>query len=143
MKLRTTFTSSFIVMPEHCNYRLPQIFGGAFMAQLDLCAASACTELLQFSDSPCDNAVTYKVLELTFHKAAQLGDIVFMEATVVELRNNAIVVQVEAYRQPREDKFPERIHAATSKFVFVTLKGDKYHPHRLELAAPENPAAEN
>lgn len=133
MELRTKFKSSFIVMPEHCNYRMPQIFGGAFMAQLDLCAASACTELLQFSDSPCDNAVTYKVLESTFHKAAQLGDIVFMEADIQELRNNAIVVQVDAWRQPREEKFPRREHTATFRFVFVTLKGDQFHPHRLNL----------
>lgn len=132
-ELRTQFKSSFIVMPEHCNYRMPQIFGGAFMAQLDLCAASACTELLQFSDSPCDNAVTYKVLESTFHKAAELGDIVFMEANIQELRNNSIVVQVDAWRQPREEKYPERIHVATFRFVFVTLKGTTFHPHRLNL----------
>ena len=53
-------------MPEHCNFRMPQIFGGAFMSKLDLCAAAACSELLQFSDSPCDNAVTYKVFGYYF-----------------------------------------------------------------------------
>lgn len=120
-------------MPEHCNYRFPQIFGGAFIAKLDLCAAAACSELLQFSDSSCDNAVTYKVLELTFHKAAQLGDQIFMEAEIVELRDNAIVVQVEAYRQPRDVKYPTRIHTASARFVFVTLEGTRYTPHRLKL----------
>lgn len=104
------------------------------MAKLDLCAAGACSELLQFSDSPCDNAVTYKVLDITFHKAAQMGDQIFLEAEIVELRNNSVVVQVEAYRQPRDQKFPERIHAASAKFVFVTLQGDKYAPHRLKLS---------
>lgn len=135
--LRTKFGNSFIVMPDMCNFRMPQIFGGAFMAQIDLCAASCCSELLQHSDSPCDNAVTYKVLELTFHKAAQLGDMVLLEAEVVELRNNAIVVQVEAYRQPRAVKYPERIHTASAKLVFVTLAGDKFHPHGLKLEEKE------
>jgi acyl-CoA hydrolase len=134
MELRTRYHSNFIVMPEHCNFRMPQIFGGAFMAKLDLCAAAACSELLQFSDSPCDNAVTYKVLDITFHKAAQMGDQIFLEAEIVELRNNSIVVQVEAYRQPRDQKFPERIHTASAKFVFVTLQGDKYAPHRMKLS---------
>ena len=79
-------------------------------------------------------AVTYKVLDITFHKAAQMGDQIFLEAEIVELGNNSIVVQVEAYRQPRDQKFPERIHAATAKLVFVTLQGDKYFPHRLKLS---------
>lgn len=103
------------------------------MAQLDLCAASACTNLLQFSDSPCDSAVTYKILELTFHKAAQMGDLVLMEAEITELRDNAIVVTVQAYRQPREVKNPPKIHTATARFVFVSMKQDQFYPHRLKL----------
>lgn len=132
MELRTKFTNSFLVMPEHTNFRSPQVFGGAFMAQLDLCAAATCHELLQFSDSTAEDAVTYKA-EFTFHKAAQLGDMIYFEAEIIELRLNAIVVIVEAYRQPRDTKFPERIHTASAKFVFVTMTGDKYVPHGLKL----------
>src|SRR5690349_16457707 len=94
-QMRLNFSNSFRVMPEHCNFRFPQIFGGAFMAQLDLCAHTCCTDLLQFSDSPCDNAATYKVLELTFHLPCGLGDEIHMDASVVSMKDNSVVVHVE------------------------------------------------
>lgn len=133
MALKTKYNTSFIVMPTMCNFRFPQIFGGAFMAKLDLCAAATCSQLLQFSNSPCDNAVTYKVLDLTFFKSASLGDLIFLEGTVVELRNNSITVNVKAYKQDRLQKYPEPILCAEATFVFVTLKDSNYTSHGLKL----------
>ena len=82
--MNVTFENSFIVMPADCNYQhgpngAMMIFGGAFMSQLDLCAASCVNQLLLGTE--CDSAVTYKVLDGTFHLACESGDIVFMKAT--------------------------------------------------------------
>lgn len=131
--LKTHFNSNFTVMPGDCNYRLPQIFGGRFMSELDLCAASACAQLLQNSDSPAEHAVTYKVLNITFLKAAMLGDLITIEAEITELRTTAIVVKVKAYRQPQNIKHPIPELTATGEFVFVTYAGNVLTPHNLKL----------
>ena len=130
--MNVTFENSFIVMPADCNYQhgpngAMMIFGGAFMSQLDLCAASCVNQLLLGTE--CDSAVTYKVLDGTFHLACESGDIVFMKATVVELRRNAIVVHVTAERQRRTD--PKRERAADFRFVFVSKRAGQVHPHGL------------
>lgn len=104
------------------------IFGGAFFSELDLCAACCVNRLLH--DSECDSAVTYK-FEGTFHAAAESGDIIFMKAQVVELRRNAIVVNVHAEGEKRASA--GKTYLADAKFVFVTKKDGKYHPHGLKL----------
>lgn len=123
------FETSFTVLPKHCNYLYPMIFGGAFFSELDLCAASCVTRLLH--ESICDCAVTYKVLDVTFHKAAYAGDIIFMRAEVVELKHKAIVVKVTAEREKRAVAGQD--HIADAKFVFISKKGDEYVPHGLTL----------
>lgn len=138
--LETKYTNSFVVMPDMCNFRFPQIFGGAFMAQIDLCAATCATRLLQFSDSPCNNAVTYKITApdgkdgLVFHKPSQLGDLITLEAEVIALRNNSITVKINGYKQSRLEKYPEKILCVEAYFVFVTLQDDKYRPHGLSFS---------
>src|SRR5258708_35733694 len=111
------FDNSFVVMPKHCNYMYPMIFGGHFFSEMDLCAATCVTRLLH--DSECDSAVTYK-FEGTFHAACEAGDIVFLRAEIVELRRNAVVVNVKAHRERRPKGGKE--HVADAKFVFVTRK---------------------
>ena len=123
------FSNSFIVMPKDCNYHFPMIFGGAFMSELDLCAAACVSRFLL--DSECDSAVTYKVNNITFHGAAQSGDMIFMDAEIAQVRVHAIVVKVKALREKRNN--PERDHIADAEFVFVSRKGDKVHPHGLKL----------
>lgn len=122
------FDTNFVVMPKHTNYMYPMIFGGHFFSEMDLCAASAVTRLLH--DSVCDSAVTHK-FEGTFHAAAESGDLVFLEAEITELRHKAVVVEVKAYREKRTH--PGRDFVAQAKFVFVTRKDGKYHPHGLVM----------
>ena len=121
--------NNWIIMPADCNYQYPMVFGGAFMAQVDLCAAACANRLLH--DSECDSAVTYKILEGVFYLPCEAGDLVFMRAEVVELRNTAIVIDVMAEREKRNS--PKREKAAFFKFVFVSRKDGKYWPHRLKL----------
>lgn len=120
------FETSFWVMPKDCNAYYPMIFGGAFFSEMDICAASCVKRLLH--DSECDSAVTYK-FEGTFHAAAQAGDLVLLEAEIVELRNKAITISVKGYRDSKEQK--ELL--ASARFVFVTKKDGQFHPHGLKL----------
>ena len=125
----TTHSNSFVVMPIHTNYMYPLIFGGAFMGELDLCAATLVNKLVKKSLTV-DNAVTHKA-DFTFHAPSYAGDVIYMDASVVELGKKSIVVKVEAYREPRNS--PSRIHTATSTFVFVSRMGEEYKPHNLKL----------
>lgn len=74
-----TFTNHFLVLPEHTNDMAPLIFGGAFMSQLDLCAAMLTKNLLREPGTPADNAVTYKA-DFTFHAPSYQGDVIRMHA---------------------------------------------------------------
>jgi acyl-CoA thioesterase YciA len=129
MMIDMTHTNSFVVMPTHTNYMYPLIFGGAFMSELDLCAATLVNKLVKKSTT-IDNAVTHKA-DFTFHAPSYAGDVIYMDATVSELGKKSIVVKVEAYREPRDSE--SRIHVATSHFVFVTRMGESYKHHKLEL----------
>jgi acyl-CoA hydrolase len=126
------FETNFTVLPRDCNYMQPLIFGGEFMARLDIAAAQCVTQLLQHSDTECDNAVTYKA-NFEFHKPSFQGDTIFINCEITELRYKAVKVEVKAYRTPRVGKFPKREHVATAEFVFVTRIGDKYAFHGLQL----------
>lgn len=123
------FSNSFVVLPRQCNWHYPMIFGGAFLAELDLCAFTAVSRLLH--DSECDTAVTYKVLEVTFHRAAEAGEIVFLEAEIVDMRHRSVTVQVKAYRE--RQALSGRDFIAEAKFVFVTKKNGEFHPHGLTM----------
>lgn len=128
--MTTEFQTNFTVMPSHCNYMTPLIFGGKLMAELDLAAAGAVKGVLRHSE--CTEAVTYK-WGGTFHGPSYLGDILYITATVVELKQNAIVVKCTAYREPHEDKEPNvrKLLVAEADFVFVSKKDGKFHPHGL------------
>lgn len=127
--MNLVFENSFVVMPTHCNYMFPMIFGGAFFSEVDLCAACCVNRLLH--DSDCDSAVTYKVLDLTFHCPAYAGDIIFLKAEIVALRNKSITVRVTGEREKRSTAGQDHILDAT--FVFVSKKGDNYAYHGLTL----------
>jgi acyl-CoA hydrolase len=98
------------------------------MSELDLCAATLVGNLVKQSSSV-DNAVTHKA-DFTFHAPSYAGDVIYMDATLEELGKKSIVVRVEAYREPRDST--NRIHVATSHFIFVTRKGDEYKQHLLQ-----------
>ncbi len=120
-------------MPKICNYMDDGsiIYGGAFSDKTDEVAAICCN--LALLDSPCDSCVTYKVLEQTFLAPARRGDIVFMNAEIIELRDNSITVLVEAEALRRSSGSEERIKVMEAKLVFVSKIGKDFRPHRLVL----------
>jgi acyl-CoA hydrolase len=143
MNLR--FATNFTVMPMQTNYNYPMIFGGAFFAEIDLCAAQCVNRLLH--DSPtCRTCVTHKA-EVTFHKPCYAGDLIFLEAEVAELRHKAVKVLVKAFRERCGSS--TRDFVAESTFVFVTVSDVKnvqdkpdllpYAHHKLEMPDETTP----
>lgn len=127
-KVNTTFETNFTVLPKHCNYHIPMIFGGEFFAQMDLAAAMCVSRLLH--DSECDSAVTHK-FSGEFLAAAEMGDMIFIRCEVIELRKKAVVVSVVAERERRAKSGRDKV--AVSKFVFVTKKNGEFCHHGLSL----------
>jgi acyl-CoA hydrolase len=116
--LNLEFRNSFVVMPRHTNYMFPMIFGGAFFAELDLCAAQCVTRLLHDSKTA-NGAVTYDYQGKFTHGPCYAGEMIFMKAKVVELGDKSIVIEVTAERERRGS--PHRDSVAWAKFVFITI----------------------
>lgn len=138
--MTTKYDSSFIVFPKHCNHMQNIIFGGHFMAEMDL-AAAHCVRRALF-DSECSEAVTHKVLDLTFHKPCYLGDLIELKAKIISAKVKSIVVSVHAYKNTKG----VLDSVADAKFVFVSietkdlnLKREKlpYKNHNLQLDIDE------
>lgn len=125
-KMNTKFETNFTVLPKHCNYHIPMIFGGEFFAQMDLAAAMCVSRLLH--DSECDSAVTHK-FSGEFLAAAEMGDIIFLKCEVTELRKKAVVVHVVAQREKRAKSGRDII--AIADFIFVTKKNGEFYHHGL------------
>ena len=133
MDLNLEFEDNFLVMPEDTNANSPMIFGGAFFAKMDLCAAKAVRRLL-YASKRCDASVTHK-FDGTFHKPCYLGDLIRLKGTIVELRKKAVVVDVVAYREIAHGIGIERV--ANARFVFVSitnLKNVQDKPDKLPYA---------
>lgn len=122
-----TFENSFLVLPIHANHMYPLIFGGAFMSQLDLTAATIVTEAVKYSTTV-NNAVTHKA-DFEFIAPSYVGDLITMKAKITGVGKKSISVQVEAYRTSR-DSF-DKIKVAVSNFVFATRMDDEYKYHNL------------
>lgn len=121
------FENSFLVLPIHANHMYPLIFGGAFMSQLDLTAATIVTEAVKYSTTV-NNAVTHKA-DFEFIAPSYVGDLITMQAKITGVGKKSISVQVEAYRTSR-DSF-DKIKVAVANFVFVTRMDDEYKYHNL------------
>ena len=129
MKLKETKdATSFVVMPKDLNY-MGIIFGGAFMSQLDLAAATLVNRAVRISPNV-DKAVTYK-FEVEFSKPCFEGDIVTIKSEIVEVRKKAIGIKLKAYRESRTDSEKELV--AVCNTVFVTMNENNYVNHGLEL----------
>lgn len=145
------FESSFIVFPEHTNHMSPIIFGGKFMAELDLCAAK-CVRRFLYEAGHADGSVTYK-MDVTFKAPCYQGDLIFIESEIVDTGEKSITVKTKAYREQlvtrrtkayQDNGKYERVEVAEANFVFISIKTDEenikskpyflpYVKHGLEL----------
>jgi acyl-CoA hydrolase len=83
-----------------------------------------------YDSDTADYAVTFMWDKGKFHAAAELGDIVFVQCKVIELRDRAIKF---ICRAEYERDSTERTLIASGEFVWVAKKGDDFVPHELEL----------
>lgn len=114
---------SFIVFPKHCNHMQNIIFGGHFMAEMDL-AAAHCVRRFLFDSETCSEAVTYKA-DYTFHKPCYLGDLIDLEATIFSTKDKSIVVTIGAYRNVQG----KLEYVAESSFVFISIESKELTTH--------------
>lgn len=132
-------------MPEHTNYRSPLIFGGAFMAKMDLAAAERIalffratykerkTYAEENNTSLVDNAVTHTIDHCIFNAPSFLGDIIRLESRIIKAERRHIWVHVQAFRTPRNPEEQAKTEPlAEMKLSFVTQQGETYAPHNLE-----------
>ncbi len=119
------YTTSFIVFPKHCNHHKELIFGGAFMAELDLAAAHCVRKMLKGNPSGIVNAVTHKA-DFDFMKPTYVNDVLDLEASITTYRNKSLTVIVTA---KRDDAL-----IAVGNFVFITIdkiESLEHHPEFL------------
>ncbi len=132
-------------MPEHTNYRSPLIFGGAFMAKMDLAAAERIAlffratykERKQYAEqngtSLVDNAVTHTIDKCIFYAPSFLGDIIQLETKIFKAQRRHIWVHVRAFRVPRNPEEPVQTNPlAEMTLSFVTQQGEVYAAHNID-----------
>lgn len=118
-------TTSFVVFPEHTNHMEPIIFGGKFMAEMDLCAAQ-CVRRFLYGSFTADSSVTHKA-SFEFKKPAYTGDFIVLNAEVQSVGKKSIVVNVSAMREKKKrgadsTSIAEEIAVGTFVFIAVNLE---------------------
>jgi acyl-CoA hydrolase len=114
----------------------PIIFGGKFMSELDLCAAK-CVRRFLYDSTTADGSVTYK-MDVTFKAPCYQGDLIFIEAEIVDTGEKSISVSVKAFREQKvfrrtrdplhsDNSYQERVEVAEANFVFISIKVDEEH----------------
>lgn len=123
-----TNKTDFIVMPANTNY-MDIIFGGYFMSQLDLAAATVVNRAIRYSDTA-DKAVTHK-FHVEFSKPSYAGDIITINSEIVDVGRKSIIVKQKAYKETRSDKTKTLV--AVTEIVFVTMNENHYVNHQLTI----------
>ena len=132
--------SNFTVYPSDANNMFPLIFGGAFFSYMDKLAATTVRRVL-YGSATCKSAVTHK-FEGTFHKPTYVGDLIFVEAEVVDMGKKSVVVEVKAFREKSTYFSAETPHqrelVAEAKFVFVSISGKAKMDQHPDLLPYDN-----
>jgi len=127
-----THSTSFVVFPADCNANPPMLFGGKLLAEMDRCAGITTRRLLYDSPSARD-AVTLAINSVTFHRPAEVKDLVLVSGTVTKVGAKTVTINVVAERE-----LPGRRELlADGQFVFCAydLAQKKAVPHGLSLPA--------
>ena len=117
-------TSSFYVFPQDLN-KGNTLFGGKLLSEID-CEASKVAESVIYN-SGADGAVTAH-FDVDFKYMAKQGNLIVMEADVVELGRTSIKINVDCYVKLSPDR-NDWILVCSAKTVFVAIKDEKPFPH--------------
>jgi len=127
--MNLTFETNFLVLPKHANHHFPLMFGGEFFSEMDLCAVSCVERFLK--DSPtCTSAITHKFTG-EFLKPPYVGDLIYLEAEILETRNKSIRLNVTAKRD-------ENDVLAKVEFVYISIKNADTVKDKPEFLPYEN-----
>lgn len=121
-------TSSFNVFPNDLNHG-NTLFGGKVMSEIDCEAAKVARSVVY--GTAADNVVT-KRFEVDFISPGFQGDLIVMEADVVNLGNSSIEIHVDVYRWngPNKENWKKIGQAQT---VFVAMLFGKKYNHGVKL----------
>lgn len=117
--------SSFFVFSKDLNYG-NTLFGGKMLAEIDCEAAKVAKSIIY--DTEATNTVTASFDRVDFKSPARKGDLIIMEADVIELGRTSMKVSVTASIKigPNREDWKEICKATTT---FVALKDDTPYPH--------------
>lgn len=113
-----TFKTNFTVFPQDTNYHPPMIFGGKMLSMMDICSAN-CIHRALFSSDTAKDAVTVSVNKVNFYVAAKVGDIVYLEGTIVAVSDKTLTVEVVGYRELMNGTKTEKI--CDGRFQFCAI----------------------
>lgn len=120
--------SYFTVFPSDCNYYkhtdgTPMVHGGTMLLKMDRTAAELARMLLK--DSECNSALTVGVDDVIFHHGAKLGDMIRLEASLVDVGIKRMSFRV--------DCFVDDVMMCSGIYHFCSFKDGKSHPHGIKL----------
>ena len=122
-------TSSFFVFSKDLNYG-ETLFGGKLLAEIDCGAAKVARSLVY--DTGADNAVTASFDRVDFKAPAKKGDLVVMEADIVELGRTSIKIEIYVWVKKGTDK-KDWIEICKAHTTFVAMKDGRSYPHRKDM----------
>lgn len=123
------FTSSFNVFPTDLNHG-NTLFGGKMLAEIDCEAAKVARAVIYGTEA--NNVVTACFDKIDFINPAHQGDLVIMEADVLELGKSSIRIQIDAFVWNSSDRNNWK-KICSAKATFVALKDGKSFPHGKTL----------
>ena len=129
-----SYKTSFTVYPDDCNYlKVPgtdvaMVHGGTMLLKMDRAAAECIRKVLYQTD--CDSALTVGVDKVTFYFGAKCGDLINIDAQVIEYGAKRISCLVSCYVEEWGGK--EKL-MAVGTFHFCATKDGKSHVHGLKL----------
>lgn len=129
MKTEYFSTSSFFVFSKDLNYG-ETLFGGKLLAEMD-CEAAKVAKAVIFG-TEADAVVTASFERVDFKSPARHGDLVVMEADLVNLGKSSIKIKIQVWIKKGPDR-SDWIQICTADATFVSLKGGKPYPHGKTL----------
>ena len=98
-----TCVTTFVVYPQDTNANYPMLFGGKILAEMDRCAGVTVRRFLYDSPNGVHDAVTVGINNVSFHKAAQVKDLIIVTGTVQKVGVKIIEVKVVVERETLEE----------------------------------------
>jgi len=112
---------TFLIKSPDCNHLPNLVFGGALMAEIDLCCADAVSKALWASETA-NQGVTHK-FEVEFCAPSYLGDRLEITATAEVSGPKSITVEFHVFRVKKAlgVYFDDNTLIATGSAVFVSV----------------------